>query len=250
MVPTRYSMLTRVGSHVRGNFVGYLALFIALGGTTYAATGGNFILGKSNSASNPTSLSAPVTGKALQVTNTKTSAGATALGLNVASGHPPFTVNSGGKVANLNADKLDSLDSSAFYRSSNVKSKVFHANLCTTAFDTGCAVAFSFGNLSLSMVCFSDNGGSDAHVELNNTSPSNQVALEYLTSTGTGGAVIVPANQPILDVDANVPPSVAAQGTLIDMTTTNPETANFQATVQKDVSAADCQLRLVAYKPQ
>jgi hypothetical protein len=106
--------LKKLGSHVRGNVIGYLALFIALGGTTYAATGGNLILGKPNSASNPTSLSAPVSGKALQLTNTSTAAGATALGLNAASGHAPFTVNSGAKVANLNADKLDGIDSGGF----------------------------------------------------------------------------------------------------------------------------------------
>src|SRR5690349_8163638 len=96
------------------NVVSLVALFAALGGTTYAATGGNFILGKPNSASSTSSLTAPVSGKALQVNNTSGGAGATALGLNVASGHAPFTVNSGTKVANLNADKLDGVDSTGF----------------------------------------------------------------------------------------------------------------------------------------
>jgi hypothetical protein len=111
-------MLKTVGSHVRGNVVGYLALFIALGGTTYAATGDNFILGQPNTADQQTSLSAqpPFAGKTLQLTNTSTGAGATALGLNVASGHTPFTVNSGTKVANLNADKLDGIDSAGFWK--------------------------------------------------------------------------------------------------------------------------------------
>jgi hypothetical protein len=90
--------------------------FIVLGGVSYAATGGNFLLGKANTASTQTSLTASPSfaGKALQLTNTSTGAGATALGLNVASGHAPFTVNSGTKVANLNADKLDGIDSTAF----------------------------------------------------------------------------------------------------------------------------------------
>jgi hypothetical protein len=101
--------------------VALLALFVALGGTTYAATGGNFILGKPNSAGATTSLSAPVAGKALQVTNTSTGAGATGLGLSVATGHSPFTVNSGTKVAKLNADLLDGADSSAFLSRSKVK---------------------------------------------------------------------------------------------------------------------------------
>ncbi len=97
-----------------GTVVAYLALFVALGGTTYAATGGNFILGKPNTANSQTSLTASPSfaGKALQLTNTNTGAGATALGLSVASGHAPFTVNTGTKVANLNADKLDGIDSS------------------------------------------------------------------------------------------------------------------------------------------
>lgn len=89
---------------------------MALGGTAIAATGGTFLLGKPNAATSKTSLSAPISGKALQLTNTSKGAGATALGLNVASGHAPFAVNSGVKVANLNADKLDRQDSSAFAR--------------------------------------------------------------------------------------------------------------------------------------
>ena len=86
-----------------------------------AATGGNFILGQPNSASSTTSLTAPVAGKGLQVNNNSTGTGATALGLNVASGHAPLTVNSGTKVANLNADKLDGKDSTQFLSSSRVK---------------------------------------------------------------------------------------------------------------------------------
>jgi hypothetical protein len=90
--------------------------FVVLGGMSYAATGGNFILGKSNTASSKSTLSAPIADKALTVTNTSAKAGATALGLNVASGHPPFKVNSSSKVANLNADELDDQDSAAFQR--------------------------------------------------------------------------------------------------------------------------------------
>jgi hypothetical protein len=109
----------RLRSHLTfANVVSLAALFIALGGTAYAATGGNFILGQSNSASSTTSLTrtGANTGKGLQVTNASTGAGATALGLNVASGHAPFTVNSGTKVANLNADRLDGFDATGFIR--------------------------------------------------------------------------------------------------------------------------------------
>ena len=95
--------------------VAVLALFVALGGVGVAATGGNFILGQSNSAANTTALAAPVAGgKALQLSNTNATSGSTALGLTVASGHAPLTVSSAVKVANLNADQLDGRDSAYF----------------------------------------------------------------------------------------------------------------------------------------
>jgi hypothetical protein len=97
--------------------MGGLALFITLGGVGYAATGGNFILGQANTATTPSSLAAPIAGgKALQLTNTSATGGSTALGLTVGAGKSPFTVNSSGKVTNLNADRLDSLDSTTFLR--------------------------------------------------------------------------------------------------------------------------------------
>ena len=103
-------MRQKLRSHIRHNVVGYIALFVALGGTTYAATGGNFILGRSNTASSTTSLSSSGSGPALKATNTSIG---TAGSFNVTAGHPPLKVNSGTKVANLNADKLDGKDSTA-----------------------------------------------------------------------------------------------------------------------------------------
>jgi hypothetical protein len=106
-----------IRSHLTyANVMVTILAFIVLGGMSYAASGDNFILGQPNSASSKTSLSAPIADKALQLTNTDTAAGATALGLNVANGHAPFTVSSGARVTNLNADKLDGIDSSGFLR--------------------------------------------------------------------------------------------------------------------------------------
>ena len=96
--------------------VSLFALVIALGGAGYSATGGNFILGKTNTAATQTALSASLAGIAFKISNPHSAAKATALRLNVASGHPPFTVNSSGKVALLNADRLDDLDSTKFVR--------------------------------------------------------------------------------------------------------------------------------------
>jgi hypothetical protein len=74
-------MLEKLRDHVRRNVVGYLALFVALGGTSYAATGGNFILGKSNSASTATQLSSGA-GNALKVSDTNGGTGVYASGGN------------------------------------------------------------------------------------------------------------------------------------------------------------------------
>ncbi|MDO7869308.1 hypothetical protein [Nocardioides jiangxiensis] len=82
---------------------GAVAALVLGSGTAYAATGGNFILGKSNSAGATTSL---------------TNSNGTPLALTAKSGYAPLKVNSGTKVANLNADRLDGIDSSSFARTS------------------------------------------------------------------------------------------------------------------------------------
>lgn len=108
-------MPQRLKNHFSPSLViSLVALFIALSGAGFAATGGNFILGGANTADRGSSLSAPAAGKTLQLTNTNAAAGATALGLTVAPGHAPFTVNSARKVGSLNADLLDGRDSAAF----------------------------------------------------------------------------------------------------------------------------------------
>jgi hypothetical protein len=92
--------------------VALLALFISLGGVGVAASGTDFILGRNNTAKAKTSLTAPVAGNSLQITNTLP--GGSALGLSVDSGSPPFTTNSSTKVPNLNSDLLDGQNSTAF----------------------------------------------------------------------------------------------------------------------------------------
>ena len=95
----------------------FMALFIALGGAGYSATGGNFILGRSNSASSQTALVAPFNGPSVTIQNNATFVAATALRLLVAPERAPLIVNSRTKVTNLNADLLDGLNSTAFARS-------------------------------------------------------------------------------------------------------------------------------------
>src|SRR5207247_1388060 len=75
-----------------------------------SGVGGVFNLGADNTVNKTTTLrnTNSFTGPQLQVKN---SAGGPALNLQVNSGKPPMTVNSTGKVANLNADRVDGVDS-------------------------------------------------------------------------------------------------------------------------------------------
>jgi hypothetical protein len=239
--------MRRIRQHLTfANAASLAALFIALGGTTYAATGGNFLLGKPNSASSTTSLTAPIAGKGLQVTNTSTGAGATALGLKVASGHPPFAVNSGTKVTNLNADKLDGIDSTGFYSSANVKSLRFLPGGCVNATDPGCSTSFTLGGLSLGASCYVTNSGTVAHLELDNTSGTSEAAIEYVSGTSASESHVL-ANAPLLDLSTAT--STEAQGSVINLDTNKPETANVAMSTGLSGGQASCGLWLLAAKP-
>src|SRR3712207_4333191 len=100
-----------------------LALTVGVAGAAFGANGGNFILGQTNAASAITKLAgaAGVAGPSLQIDNNSTDAAATALDLQVEAGKAPMKVNSSVKVANLNSDKLDNLDSRAFVSSTYSK---------------------------------------------------------------------------------------------------------------------------------
>lgn len=79
-----------------------LAAMIVVGGlniAAYAATGGAFILGKSNSANKTTTL--------------KSSANGAALKLAPKAGRPPLAVTSSQRVTRLNADQVDGQDAAA-----------------------------------------------------------------------------------------------------------------------------------------
>jgi hypothetical protein len=97
--------------------VSFLALLVSLGGVGLAANGGPFLLGSGNTATAPTSLSAPIAGgRTLRVVNTSTAAGSSALALTVGNGRPPMIVNSDARVVNLNADMLDNLHADQLVR--------------------------------------------------------------------------------------------------------------------------------------
>ncbi len=88
-----------------------LALVFGVATSAFGANGNPFLLGKSNVATLLTKLTGNVNGSAMQVVNSNAGADDTALSLSVQAGEAPMRVNSATRVANLNADKLDGLDS-------------------------------------------------------------------------------------------------------------------------------------------
>jgi hypothetical protein len=93
-----------------------LALVFGVATTALAGTGvgARFDLGKTNTVTAVTRLVGSVAGPSLQIDNNSAGASATALDLQVEPGKAPMSVNSDGRVTNLNADKIDGQDSSAF----------------------------------------------------------------------------------------------------------------------------------------
>jgi hypothetical protein len=97
--------------------VAYVALFVALGGTAVAANGGNFILGQSNTAGNPTQLTSPTTNSAgaLKVTSTASSGGRAIQGRsNTGQGVYGYSSQNAGVVGeSLNLDGVYGVSNSA-----------------------------------------------------------------------------------------------------------------------------------------
>lgn len=131
---------------------------VVLTGTASDATGGSFILGRSNSASTTTTL---------------TSGSGAPLKLVAPAGSAPLAVNSGKRVANLNAGKLDGLSAEQMQRTvttvlvsgdlvDRIGEAVCPAGLVpisggVAAFD---ATTKEFGSVSASFAGFSDDADS------------------------------------------------------------------------------------------
>jgi hypothetical protein len=140
-----------VRSHLKTAVVAALVGAVAATATVALAgsgVGGVFNLGQSNTVSQTSLLAGSTAGDQLDVANLNTGSaakalgllgksptapalnaantgGGPALGLTVNSGKAPFTVNSPTKVSNLNADKLDGLDSSSFTSTGSGSTKIF-----------------------------------------------------------------------------------------------------------------------------
>lgn len=111
-----------------------LALVLGVVTSALAALPGDpFRLGQTNGIDAMSTLVGNVAGPLLRVDNSSTGAGATALSLQVEAGKPPMKVNSGAKVAKLNTDKLDGLDSTGFYAAGSKVADSSHADLADSA---------------------------------------------------------------------------------------------------------------------
>ena len=95
-----------------------LAVVFGLASAALGANGQAWILGQSNVATAITSLGGQlgVNGPMVRITNNNADANDTALDLRVQSGEAPMRVNSDTRVDNLNADKLDGVDSAGIIR--------------------------------------------------------------------------------------------------------------------------------------
>jgi hypothetical protein len=91
--------LRRFGRPTAPTVISVFALFVAMSGTAVAATGGSFILGKSNGAISVSSL-----------TNTK----GTALSLSSPAKAPALRVSNGVQIPNLNASELGGISQAGF----------------------------------------------------------------------------------------------------------------------------------------
>jgi hypothetical protein len=101
--------------------VAALTLGTASAALAGAGVGGVFNLGVTNSVDAITTLVGDVAGPGLRIDNNSTNAAATALDLQVEPGKAPMKVNSGTKVTNLNADKVDGIDGTTLLPKNQVR---------------------------------------------------------------------------------------------------------------------------------
>jgi len=125
--------------------IGAVTVLVLAGNTVaLAATGHALILGKTNKASKATTLKRTTSGAALNL-HTKSSASA------------PMSVNGTGKVANLNADTLDGLDSSALGTNGYVLTK----DVTVPTTDIDLTITLPPGSYLLGYSAYLAGGGSD-----------------------------------------------------------------------------------------
>lgn len=119
-------------------------LVLAANTVAYAATGGKFVLGKTNKAGAVSTLKRTTSGTALNV-------------VTASSANAPMAVNGRGRVANLNADLLDGLDSTALRTTTSVFTK--SVTVPVNSFDV--TVPIGAGKWLMSYSFLPNGGGAD-----------------------------------------------------------------------------------------
>jgi hypothetical protein len=149
-------------------------LVLAANSAVYAATGGKFVLGHKNAASKVSTLKRTTKGAALNLVTRSSS-------------NAPLSTNGRGKVANLNADRLDGMDSTAL----TTVPYVFTRQITTpsTGFTMNAAVPagtylVSY-TASLSSSPSGDLGHLDCFVEQSNGTVVTDVGETYVRSGGS-----------------------------------------------------------------
>ena len=174
--------------------ISLVALFFAMGGTAVAATGGTFILGKANTATNTTAL-----------TNSK----GTALSLSSASTAPPLKVSSSVQVPNLNASELDGQTSTAFLgvNSTAANSSELGGLPASSYGDRAFAVVAADGSLvvgpAVSSTQFDGAGSYDVRFTGTVTNNANCAVFVQLMS-GIGWATAGPGTGTLSEFDVHV----------------------------------------------
>ena len=99
------------GKGLMAGAAGAAAVLAITAAANALGVGSPFLLGKTNKVNATSALTGTAQGPMLNVLN---SGHGTALSLHVSSGHPPFSVNSATKVANLNASLLGGIGPAGF----------------------------------------------------------------------------------------------------------------------------------------
>ena len=118
---------------LKGTVLGSVSAVVILTATAALAgsgVGAVFNLGRTNSVNRQSGLVGTATGAMLRVQNKGTGPAAS---FQVAAGKAPFAVNSNVKVAKLNADLLDGIDSSGFYAAGSKVADSLHADVAYSA---------------------------------------------------------------------------------------------------------------------
>ena len=152
-------------------------LVLAANSAVYAATGGKFILGKTNKASAVSTLKRTTGGSALKLTTTSSSVA-------------PLVVNGKGKVANLNADIVDGYDGSQVLNKALVYERALSISSAVSSFTV------TLTNVPAGKYLFSSDGfiytspSTNAHACHLTVPSTSRDIYEWFPADASGGFVM------------------------------------------------------------